>query len=158
MNRVVACRDRSRPIRAAFAALGMLAAMLWPAVGSAFEAIDGRLQAHGYYEMQLRTISKNFNDQWDMTQWYNIFNVELELDIVQETHGPLDLMSAFVRVEARYDCIYSRGCGVVRGVDVFGDRARRLPNRLQGGDEFDHAGSIFIERVGPWSITPERNP
>ncbi|HEM46498.1 MAG TPA: hypothetical protein ENO23_05570, partial [Alphaproteobacteria bacterium] len=46
----------------------------------------------------------------------------------------------------------------MRGVDVFGDRARRLPNRLQGGSEFDHAGSIFVERVGPWSITPERNP
>jgi hypothetical protein len=161
MKTVVAARAHGRRMAAVLTAVGCavgLGAVLRPSSAEAFEAIEGRLQAHGYYEMQLRTISRNFSDQWDVTQWYNIFNLELELDMVQTTHGPLDLMSAFVRIEARFDCIYSRGCGVVRGVDVYGNRARRLPNRLQGGDEFTHAGSIFVERDGPWPVTPERNP
>jgi len=159
MKRVVVSRiGGGGALAAAFALVALVWCSLLASPASAFEAIDGRLQAHGYYEMQLRTISRNFTDQWDMTQWYNIFNLELELDIVQSTHGPLDLMSAFVRVEARYDCIYSRGCGMIRGADVFGNRARRLPNRLQGGEEFDQAGSILVRNVGPWPVTPERDP
>ncbi|MFP6640823.1 MAG: hypothetical protein VCC04_11315, partial [Myxococcota bacterium] len=56
-----------------------------PSSGSAFEAMDGRIEAHGYFEMQIRTISQNYSDQWDLTQWYNVFNIELELDLVQDT-------------------------------------------------------------------------
>ena len=124
----------------------------------AFEAIDGRLQAHGYVEMQFRTISDDFSDQWDLTAWYNIFNLELELDMVQETHGILDLMSAYVRIEARFDCIYSRGCGMLRGANTFGNRARGLPKRLQNGDEYTNAGSIPISNDGTYSLSPARNP
>ena len=151
--------SRCRGLRAGAVAAGFTLLLVLPTLpAQAFEAVNGRVQAHGYFEMQMRVISKNFGDQWDMTQWYNIFNLELELDLVQETHGPLDLLSAFIRIEARFDCVYSRGCGMVRGVDVYGNRARRLPNRLQGGDEFTNAGSIFIQRDGPWAVTPERNP
>ncbi|MDG2052025.1 MAG: hypothetical protein P8M78_17880, partial [Myxococcota bacterium] len=124
----------------------------------AFEAVDGRLQAHGYVEMQFRTISDDFSDQWDLTAWYNIFNLELEFDLVQETHGPLDLMSAFVRVEARFDCIYSRGCGMFKGANTFGNRARGLPRRLQNGDEYTNAGAIQISNDGTYSLSPQRNP
>ncbi len=158
LSRSAWLRTRSRSAAAICGSLALAWAALSPTPAAAFEAADGRLQAHGYFEMQFRTISRNFSDQWDLTQWYNVFNLELELDIVQETHGPLDLVSAFVRIEARYDCVYSRGCGMVRGVDVYGDRARRMPGRLQGGDQFTNAGSIFISNDGPWSVTPERNP
>ena len=53
--------------------------LLAPTV-SAFETLNGRLQAHGYFEMQLRTINKNYTDQWDLTMWYNVFDLELELE------------------------------------------------------------------------------
>ncbi|MCS5636700.1 MAG: hypothetical protein NZ990_09300, partial [Myxococcota bacterium] len=123
----------------------------------AFEAIDGRFEAHGYFEMQLRTMSRNYGDQWDLTQWYNVFNLELELDLVQDTHGILDLLEAYVRIEARYDCIYTRGCGMLQGVDVYGNESRRLPERLMAGNEYTHAGTIFISDDG--SLTDsQRDP
>ena len=122
---------------------------LAPTRSQAFEAIDGRFEAHGYYEMQLRTISRNYGGQWDLTQWYNVFNLELELDLVQETHGILDLLEVYVRIEARYDCIYSHGCGMFPGVDVYGNDAENLPPRLLSNNEYTYAGSILISDDGP---------
>ena len=121
----------------------MLGVMLTPEAG-ALEAVNGRIQAHGFFEMQLRTLNRNFSDQWDVAQWYNIFNLELEFDLVQDTHGPLDLLSAYVRIEARFDCIYSRGCGMFKGIDAYGDRSRALPRRLSNAHENVAAGSILL--------------
>ncbi len=123
----------------------------------ALEALDGRVQAHGFVEMQLRTISKNYTGNWDLVQWYNIFNLELEVDLLQDTIGPLDLVSGYVRVEARFDCIYSRGCGMVKPVNTFGNRARSLPTRLMDGDTFTTAGQITLTDDGPIA-RPDRNP
>ena len=128
-----------------------------PKPARAFEAIDGRFEAHGYFEMQLRTISRNYSGQWDLTQWYNVFNIELELDLVQDTHGILDLLEAYVRIEARYDCVYSHGCGMFNGVDVYGNEARNLPARLNSGNDYTHAGTIFIADEGPFT-DPQRDP
>jgi hypothetical protein len=116
---------------AALVTLLLHAAIFVPGA-SALEALDGRIQAHGFFEMQMRGISAGYSDQFDIAQWYNIFNIELELDLVRDTHGPLDLVSAFIRVEARFDCIYSRGCGIIPGIDIYGNRARNLPGRLSG--------------------------
>ena len=153
-----AVRQRIEPRRflrvALFLALGFFA---MPRPGLAFEAIDGRFEAHGYFEMQVRTISQNYTDQWDLTQWYNVFDLELEIDLVQDTHGPLDLMSAFIRIEARFDCVYSRGCGMIRSADLYGNRARNMPRRLNSGDQYTNTGSIVIENDGPWA-GPDRNP
>ena len=132
-----------------FLVLTGFAAGLAPTRAEAFEAIDGRFEAHGYYEMQLRTISRNYGGQWDLTQWYNVFNLELELDLVQDTHGILDLLEVYVRIEARYDCIYSHGCGMFPGVDVYGNDAENLPPRLLSGNSYTNAGSIFISDDGP---------
>ena len=139
------------------AALALLSALVAPTPGRAFEAIDGRFEAHGYFEMQLRTISRNYGGQWDLTQWYNVFNLELELDLVQDTHGILDLLELYVRIEARYDCIYSHGCGMIEGVDVYGNDARNLPARLNSGTEYTTANTIFISDDGPLT-DPQRNP
>ncbi len=122
-----------------------------PRSAEAFEAIDGRVQAHGYFEMQIRSISKNYSDDWDVTQWYNIFNLELEFDLVQETHGPLDLLSAYMRIEARFDCIYSRGCGMIPGIDAYGNRSRSLPSRLNREDEYTFSGQIPVSNDGPYA-------
>ena len=157
---VVSPTGWSRRFLTLFLGAGLLALSVGFSAGEAgaFEAVDGRLQAHGYVEMQFRTISDDFSDQWDLTAWYNIFNLELEFDLVKETHGPLDLMSAFVRVEARFDCIYSRGCGMFKGANTFGNRARGLPKRLQNGDEYTNAGAIQISNDGTYSLSPQRNP
>ena len=154
----VSVRQRIEPRRPIWVALVLaLGLFILPRPGVAFEAIDGRLEAHGYFEMQIRTISQNFSDQWDLTQWYNVFNLELEMDLIQETHGPIDLMSAFIRIEARFDCVYSRGCGMIRSADLYGNRARNMPRRLNSGDEYTNAGSIVIKNDGPYA-GPERNP
>ncbi|MBW2667440.1 MAG: hypothetical protein JRE13_14210, partial [Deltaproteobacteria bacterium] len=115
----------------------------------AVEAFDGRLQAHGFVEMQVRGLSSKYGvhgDELDLAQWYNILNVEFELDLLPDGWGPIDLMSAFVRVEARYDCIYTHGCGMFPSVNTFGDDAERLPRRLRDAEDPDYAGVI---RIGP---------
>ena len=91
---------------------------------SAFEAFDGRLQAHGFFESQLRVISADFGEDWDVTQWYNIFHLELELDIAPDGVGPFDLLSAYIGAEVRFDCIYSHGCGMFRSMNAFGDSSQ----------------------------------
>jgi hypothetical protein len=141
----------------------LVLAALWPAVlaaapAASFELLDDRLQVHGFYEMQLRTLSADYSEQWDVAQWYHVLDVELELDILPDPIGPIDLVGAFVRLEGRYDCVYSRGCGLFRGIDAYGDRARRLPPRLNDADEADAAGVIPLpERREPLE-GPHRDP
>jgi hypothetical protein len=125
----------------------LLILILLPVASSAsgFEAFDGRLQAHGYFESQLRAISADYSEDWDVTQWYQIFNLEIELDLITETIGPVDLLSGYVRAEVRYDCIYSRGCGMFRSMNAYGDRAKSLPRRLNNAHGRQAAGAILLE-------------
>ncbi|MCH2162858.1 MAG: hypothetical protein MK085_13440, partial [Phycisphaerales bacterium] len=87
-------------------------------------------------------MSKNWSDQFDVTQWYNVFNVELELDIAPDGFGPFDAVSAYVRAEVRFDCIYSRGCGIVEAINTYGNRSQDLPRRLNNAREMVAAGTI----------------
>jgi len=126
-------------------ALGVAAVVCAAAAGGpagAFEALDGRVQAHGFYESQFRAISADYSEDWDVTQWYQVFNLELEVDILRDKVGPIDLMSGFVRAEVRYDCVYSRGCGMFRSINSFGDRAKSLPRRLNGANQLTLIGTI----------------
>jgi len=116
--------------------LAGIAMLLGAAPAPAFEALDGRFQAHGFFESQMRAISADYSEDWDMTQWYQVFNLELELDFLPDPVGPIDILQGYVRIEARYDCIYSRGCGMLRSVNAYGDRARSLPRRLSDSDDF----------------------
>ncbi|MGH0038187.1 MAG: DUF1302 family protein [Myxococcota bacterium] len=122
----------------------MAALYFWavPTAG-AFELLDGDLQVHGFYEAQVRAISSNFNDELDLTQWYNVVNVEVEWDVLDDTIGPLDMLSVFGRVEARYDCVWTRGCGTMRSANTFGDRPRRLPGRLRGARRKGVTGAVY---------------
>ena len=103
-----------------------------PAVGSGVELFDGQVQVHGYAETQVRSIANDFraNDGYDLTQWYLIGNLEIEIDVLPGGWGPIDLLSAYVRAEGRYDCVWSGGCGIFPSADTYGNRARRLPERL----------------------------
>ena len=113
-----------------------------------FEAFDGRLEAHGAFVSQLRAMNADFSEDWDVAQWYNVFTLELEFDLIQDTVGPIDLLSGFIRAEVRYDCVYSRGCGMFRSMNAFGDRSKSLPRRLMPNvDPLRHAGRIRIFNV-----------
>jgi len=125
-------------------------AVLVPARASrAVEAFDGRFQLHGFYENQTRVIARNFSgaDDWDLTQWYQVLNLEMELDIAPDGFGPFDLISAYARVEARYDCVWTRACRIFPNVDTYGDRTRHLPKRLSDSRRAGFTGSQFTGDV-----------
>jgi hypothetical protein len=97
--------------------------------------------------MQIRGISDKLGtdgNELDLAQWYNVLNTEIELDILDETWGPIDLLSAYVRVEGRYDCIYTHGCSMMESSDTFGNDNGRLPKRLTDAKDPDYAGVIQV--------------
>jgi hypothetical protein len=123
---------------------------LIPASSSrAVEAFDGRFQLHGFYENQTRVIARNFsgNDDWDLTQWYQVLNLEMEFDIAPDGWGPFDILSAYARVEARFDCVYDRACHVFPSVNTYGDRTRHLPKRLSDSRRTGFTGAQFTGHV-----------
>jgi hypothetical protein len=146
----------------ALAASAVLWATARPAI--AVEAFDGRIQAHGFLEMQIRALNSSFEEELDLAQWYNVINLELEFDILPDGWGPFDLLQAYVRLEGRYDCIYSSGCGIFPSVKTYGNKSRRLPNRLRDAIDQDYGGAIptndsVVPPGQPRRINPqERNP
>jgi len=104
--------------------------VLWIAVPAAcFEWGDGRAALHGFYRMELRTLSDGFDfDRFYLSQWAHTLNLELEADLAPEGFGPFDLVGAFARVTARYECVF-KGCAVFNSYEYFGDRATRAPAR-----------------------------
>ena len=112
----------------------LILTVLLSAPASAFEFFDGRIQIHGFYESQIRSIMEDFDPQhdWDLTQWYTVLNLEIEADIAPDGIGPFDLVSGFLRFDIRYDCVWRRACGLARSADAYGDRAQNLPDRVTG--------------------------
>ncbi len=116
----------------------------------AFEFWDGRLQIHGYYEMTLRAIQEDFHpaNDLDMTQWYHTLNLEIEADIAPDGWGPFDLVSAFARVEARYDCVWRHGCWMFPSVNMYGNgNDGRQAQRVTGGHRSGFSGNAFTGDV-----------
>ena len=109
-----------------------LALLLLPLPARALEFFDGDVQIHGFGEVQVRAIQDDFDpdNKLDLTQWYWVLNLEAELDLIKDGWGPINEISGFVRAEVRYDCVWTRGCGTMRSADTYGDRAKRLPERL----------------------------
>jgi hypothetical protein len=112
---------------------------------AAIEFWDDRIAIHGFYGMQVRSIANNFDyqDGWDLTQWYHILNLEIEADIAPDGIGPLDLVSLFGRIEIRYDCVWTRGCGIFSSANTYGDRPKRLPERLLGARRSGYTMQAF---------------
>jgi hypothetical protein len=112
------------------------------APANAFEFMDGRLQVHGFGEIQLRSIAKNYSssDDLDLTQWYWVLNTELEYDFLPDGWGFVDLVQGYARVEVRYDCVWTRACGTMSSANTFGDRAKRLPRRLGSARNYGFDG------------------
>jgi hypothetical protein len=124
-------RALQRVLPSAFLTLAFLTAE--PAVAT--ELFDGRLEFNGFYELQIRGIGRDFgtNDEWDLTQLAQVLNLEVEASLVEWGWGPFDIVNAFARIEARYDCVWTRGCGLFPSANVFGDRTAKLPKRLNSG-------------------------
>jgi len=125
----------------AAACLGLAAA---PAA-RAFEFFDGRLQVHGYVEEQFRVIARGFNsqDNYDLTQWYNILTVETDVNPAPNGWGPFDLIHGYTRMEVRYDCIWTHACEMFPSVNVYGDSAEYLPKRYSSARRTGLTGAVF---------------
>ena len=126
----------------------ILALVVLAPQASAFEFFGGRLEAHGFFESQLRVLNEDFSEDWDVAQWYQVLDVEFDLNIIDDTWLGIDHLSAFVRLEVRYDCVYTHGCGMFRSINTYGNKAQSLPRRLSSGDKVDTAGVLLIERGG----------
>ncbi len=112
----------------------------------AFEYFDGRLQVHGFFEQQTRALSNNFSasDDLDLAAFQHVLNIETEYDFAPDGWGPFDVLSAFFRLEARYDCVWTRACGIFPSADAFGNRTNRLPGVKSNGRSSGYSGMFFI--------------
>ncbi|MCI0635282.1 MAG: hypothetical protein L0206_15425, partial [Actinobacteria bacterium] len=71
-----------------------------------------------------------------------------ELDLVTDSWGPFDLVSAYSRIEVRYDCVFN-GCGTIGTSRVFGDHAEASPARnWADGPTLTYVGGIDLREVG----------
>jgi hypothetical protein len=144
-SRVVSCVRSKRAagvLAALFATATVGVAGVQPA--AAFDFFDGRLQVHGYGEAQIRALAKNYSwsDDFDLAQWYTVLGIEADINFAPDGIGPFDLVSGFVRLEARYDCVWTRACGVFPSVNVWGNRSKHLPNRLSDARKGGYTGSL----------------
>jgi hypothetical protein len=64
--------------------LGVWVCAALGAPAGALSWADGRLELHGYYELQVRAIARDFDasDDWDVTQLAHVLDLELELDLL----------------------------------------------------------------------------
>jgi hypothetical protein len=124
----------------------------------AIEFFEGNLEIHGAYETQIRTIARDFEptDGFDLTQWYHILNIEAEADFAPDGIGPFDVFQGFMRVEVRYDCVWTRACGIFSSADAFGDRAKKLPKRLNDGRRAGYrpSGALFTGHTRRFADIP----
>jgi hypothetical protein len=129
--------------------IGVICALVALAVlgspAAAIEFWEDRVSIHGFYEQQIRFLGRDFNasDGWDLAQWYHILNLEIEAEIAPDGFGPFDLVSAFGRIEVRYDCVWSRACGIFSSADAYGDRAERLPKRVMHARRNGFSGTTW---------------
>ena len=136
-----------RGMRALASVVLTAAAGLASAPAAAAELFGIQVEIHGAYELQLRSIARDFNfsDNMDVTQFYHVLGLETEIDFAPDGLGPIDVLQGFLRLEVRYDCVWTRGCGIFSSMDAFGNRAKKLPGRVNDGrrNGFRSTGVIF---------------
>jgi hypothetical protein len=105
------------------------------------DLLEGKVEIHGYVEEQIRTISDDLNAHLDLTQWYNVLNIEMDFNIAPQGFGPFDSVTGYVGIEVRYDCVWTRACGISSSTNNFGNRSRALPERLSGAQNLGFGGT-----------------
>ena len=86
----------------------------------------------------------SWSDDIDLVQWYNVLSIETEYDFAPDGIGPFDILSGFARVEVRYDCVWTRACGMFPSVNSFGNRVAHLPGYKTDGRRSGLSGSLSI--------------
>jgi hypothetical protein len=136
--------------------LAALATAGWAALGavaaSAIELWDGRVDVHGFYELRLAFGMEDFeaSNEVDMYSFLNVLDVEVEANLAPNGWGPFDLVSAFARVEVKYDCVWNHACGVFENVNAFGNQPGQLPHRVLNARRQDFAASQQTFDRRPW--------
>jgi len=137
-----------RAIALATACGGVLCGVVEPA--GAIDFWDGRVEVHGFYETRMSFGYEDFNsaNKIDMYGWLQVLNLEIESEIAPDGWGPFDMVSAYSRVEVKYDCVWNHACGVFESVDAFGNNPGNLPHRVQNARRQGIAASqvTFDER------------
>jgi hypothetical protein len=127
-----------------------LAALLFGLAGvpaSGLEVGDGRVEVHGYYEAQIRSLVRDFDfsDDWDLSQWWNILSIEVEANVAPDGFGPFDVISVFGRVEVRYDCVWTGACTMFDSANTYAfSRFGKLPKRLVDARRTGFQGTNYI--------------
>jgi hypothetical protein len=108
-----------------------------------------RFRLGGFAEYQLRGLADGFQpDDAYLSQSAFVLNLEPELDLVSDGWGPFDLVSAFGRIEVRYDCVFN-GCGTIGSTRTFGDPAEAAPaGNWADGPTLTYVGGIDLREVG----------
>src|SRR4030095_1775595 len=146
-RRAIARRFAGGDMRRTASVCGMVVtALAWAGSARGFEFFDGRLQVHGSFEEEVRALARDMNghDNWDLAQWYHVLSLELEYSAVDSGWGPFDLLSFFGRVEARYDCVWTRACGMFPSVNAWGDRVEHVPLRMVDAESSGFRGALFV--------------
>ena len=112
----------------------------------AIRLADDRVEIHGFYETQIRGIARDFDasDDWDLTQFAHVLDLELEAELIRDGVGPFNLVTLFARVEVRYDCVWTGACGLFPSANAFGDGAKKLPKRLNDGRRTGYVANSFL--------------
>jgi hypothetical protein len=113
---------------------------------SGVDLLDRSVQIHGFYEAQIRSIVRDFDmsDDWDLTQWWNVFDVEIEWAAAPDGFGPFDNVNVFGRIEVRYDCVWTRACSMFDSANTYGPHIGRLPKRLSDARRSGYSGNLWI--------------
>ncbi len=121
--------------RAAAAALALVVATLAPArrAGAIDIELPGerQLEIHGWYELRLRFVGDDLPANGvTFSQFQHVLNLEAELPLFPDGVGPFDLVLAYARFDAEYECIYDHGCGMFEHADAYGGEDGRDPESL----------------------------
>jgi len=100
---------------------------------AAIEFFDDRFQLHGFYETRMSFGMEDFDPSKsiDMYGWLHVLDLEAEVEVAPDGWGPFDMVSAFARVEVKYDCVWNHACSLFDSVDAFGNHPGNLPHRVQ---------------------------
>jgi hypothetical protein len=127
--------------------LAVVSSLLAARPASAVELLDGRVAVHGYFEAQIRSLVRDydFSDDWDLSQWWNVLNLEIEANLAPDGWGPFDVISVFGRIEVRYDCVWTGACTMFDSADAYAfSRHGRLPKRLMDARRTGYQGTSYI--------------
>ena len=119
------------------------------------------MQVNGFYELRLRFIGDDVpSNGVTFSQFRHVLDLEIEAEIFPDGFGPFDFMVAWTRFIVQYECIYERGCGLIKSADSFGGDARsieRLPRNLRPARRGQTSlGGFFENSLNPGTLVPVR--